>query len=620
MLNRYPLWKNLAITFVVVLGVLYSLPNLFGEDPAIQVRMAEGAEMTEARKNRIAGVLQRVDVEPLQTESVGKSALLIRLKDKAAQKIAFNALRGGLDSKLYQVALNMAARTPDVLKSIGGQPVGLGLDLRGGVHLLAEVSMDDVDKAGVEELVDQILDYGVSNDLKNMTVRKKGSVVSITSRRKQDWTTVIEGLQKEIPTAKFSQAKDENGDPIPARYRAVVTEVERQRRRAFAVEQNVLTLRTRVDSLGVAEPLVQRQGKDRILIQLPGVDDAAEAKERLEATASIEYRLVHPTDYPANTKARQVARNLTYVPRFKVYQDKQGEPILLSTRKIVDGTHLENATAGRDNVGRPAVNVTLNASGASRMQKTTVNNVHKPMAVIYSEFDSDTRTKTEYVISVASINGAFGKNFQTTGLDAREAATLSKALRAGALAAPFYFVEERTIGPSLGKENVERGTKAMVLGFLLVMLFMLIYYKVFGLIANIALLANVVLVLGIMSLPVVPAALTLPGIAGLVLTVGMAVDANVLIFERIREELRAGQTIQTAINAGYDRAFVTIADANVTTIIAAIVLFAAGAGPIKGFSITLILGILTSMFTAILGTRMLVNLVYGGRRVEKLSI
>lgn len=612
MLNRYPLWKNLAITFVVVLGVLYSLPNLFGEDPAVQVRMAEGAEMNEARQSRIQRILDEAKLKPVRDAEVAQSTMLLRFQDKATQKEAFAALRARLDKKRYQVALNMAPRTPDPLKAIGGQPVGLGLDLRGGVHLLAEVSMDDVDKAGVDELVTQVYDNALEQGLRNMRVRQDGSVVNISSSRRQDWPTVIETMKKAIPEAVIVETGQ-------GKYRATVSEAEQARRRERAVEQNVLTLRTRVDALGVAEPLVQRQGESRILIQLPGVDDAAEAKERLEATASIEYRLKHPTD-SANTLARKVDNKLHYEPRYKVYYDKAGDPVLLSTSKIVDGTHLVNATATRDQNGQPAVSVVLNANGAGRMKRTTIDNINKPMAVIFSEFDTATRKKTEYVISVATIRGAFSKTFQTTGLSSREATTLSKALRAGALAAPFYFVEERTIGPSLGKENIARGTKAMALGFVLVMLFMIIYYRVFGLIANIALLANVVLVLGIMSLPVIPAALTLPGIAGLVLTIGMAVDANVLIFERIREELRAGQTIQTAINAGYDRAFITIADANITTIIAAMVLFAAGAGPIKGFAITLILGILTSMFTAILGTRMLVNLIYGGRKVEKLAI
>ncbi|MGZ2282228.1 protein translocase subunit SecD [Vibrio alginolyticus] len=618
MLNRYPLWKYLMVLFAIITAALYALPNIYGEDPAIQVTGARGASVDMSTLDAVTTALNK---EQLSHKSIAleDGSILVRFNDTDTQISARDVISEALGKDTI-VALNLAPSTPDWLEAIGASPLKLGLDLRGGVHFLMEVDMD----AAMEKLVGQ-QEEAFRSELRDAKIRYRAirpsgkEAVEVLLRNEEQLAEAKATLEKNHPDMIFVDS-DSNG-----RYAltATFTEQRLQEIRNYAVEQNITILRNRVNELGVAEPLVQRQGASRIVVELPGVQDTARAKEILGATATLEFREVDDkADLSAAANGRAPAGS-------EIKMDRDGHPVVLKKRVILGGQSITDASSSVDEYGRPQVNISLDSEGGNKMSAFSKKNIGKLMATVFAEYkDSGRRTpegkvildKHEEVINQATIQSALGRNFRITGIDsAAEAHNLALLLRAGALIAPISIVEERTIGPSMGQQNIDMGIQACIWGMVAVMLFTLLYYRGFGLIANIALMANLVLIIGVMSM-IPGATMTLPGIAGIVLTVGMAVDANVLIFERIREEIRDGRSPQQAIHQGYANAFSTIADANITTLITAIILFAVGTGAVKGFAVTLSIGILTSMFTAIIGTRCIVNLIYGGKRVDKLSI
>jgi preprotein translocase subunit SecD len=614
-MNHYPAWKNLLIVAVVVIGAVIALPNLFGEDPAIQVSRDSGAAMEELEFSQLALALDEAGIAYTSIyDDEGRA--LVRFDSVESQLEASDAVRAKI-GKAYVVALTLAPRTPAWLRALGLQPMSLGLDLRGGVHFLFEVDIEAAVQMRLKQYESDFDKLLRKERIKRQT-RLVGNEIQIKLGDSADADQTEALLRDADPDVEILRRG--TGDGIMFVVRMTPDQVKQ--RRDFAIQQNTVTLRNRVNELGVAEPVVQRQGLDRIVVQLPGVQDPAQAERVLGATATLEFRLVCDQENPLEAQRRGRAPL-----GCELYEDRTGGPVLVKRRTIVTGDQLVDATSGFSQ-GQPAVFVSLDGKGAREMLETTKKNLKKPMAVVFVEQKRDvverngemvevTREEKE-VINVATIQGVFSSSFQITGLQVMEARDLSLLLRAGALAAPIFKVEERTIGPSLGQDNIDKGMRAIAIGLSVVALFMFVYYRTFGLVADIALITNLVLVVALLSL--MQASLTLPGIAGIVLTVGMAVDANVLIFERIREELRNGNSPQASISAGYEKALSTIADANITTLIAAIVLFAFGTGPVKGFAVTLSLGILTSMFTAIIGTRMLINLIYGGRKLERLSI
>ncbi len=616
-MNQFPLWKNLLVLGVLVAGLLVALPNLYGDDPALQVSREDGAALDETTMVSIRESLNSAEIAFLSAD-VEDGRALIRFDDVPGQLAASDVLREAL--QYHVVALTLAPRTPTWLRGLGLKPMSLGLDLRGGVHFVYEVDL----KSAVQQYLGTYRD-DINRILLEERIRRRvaleGDAVEIQVLQSEDMDRAEELIRElDDPNSPFDLRRAQvDGSPG---FRLALTAAQIKARQDFAIQQNTVTLRNRVNELGVAEPVVQRQGLSRIVVQLPGVQDPSQAERVLGATATLEFRLVD-TENDAFDADR---RKRTPIGSVLEYQ-RDGAPTLLRREVIVSGDQLTDATSGYSE-GQPAVFVRLNSQGAARMLETTQQNINRPMAVLFIEQKPElverrgeqvliTRTERT-VINIATIRGVFSSNFQITGLTPFEAQDLALLLRAGALAAPIVKVEERTIGPSLGQDNIAKGRMAVVLGMLLVMGFMALYYRVFGLVADLALMANLVLIVALLSL--FQASLTLPGIAGIVLTVGMAVDANVLIFERIREELRNGISPQAAIKAGYERAFSSIADANITTLIAALVLFTFGTGPIKGFAITLSLGIVTSMFTAIVGTRAVINLIYGGRSVASLAI
>ena len=617
-MNQYPLWKNLLILAVVLFGLVLALPNLFPQDPAIEVRAAEG-EVGSATRAEIAAAMENAGVPLKAIEEREGGKALLRFATPDAQ------LRGQatLDRTLgddYQHALTQSPDLPGVIEALGLQPMFLGLDLRGGIHVLIDVDMDAAVTQALERFTGDIRTLLRNERVRYLTVGHEDGRIEVRFREasvREEAATLIRSEFRDLEVTTGSQGGDfyVYGSLPPAKQEEI---------KDFALQQNITTLRNRVNALGVAEPIIQRQGERRIIVQLPGAQDPARLKDLLGATATLEYRLV---DTEHNVQDALDGR----VPvGAALYRERNGQPILLKRRVIVTGDQITSAAAGFDQQsGSPMVSVSLDGQGARQMRRVTTENVGKPMAVVFIESRTVTRmvdgepvkerVRSEEVISVANILEPFGRRFQTTGLDSSEEAhTLALLLRAGALAAPIEIVEERTIGPSLGQDNIDQGMRSVLIGLALVVLFMALYYRVFGLVADLVLVVNLVLIIAVLSL--LQATLTMPGIAGIVLTVGMAVDANVLIFERIREEIRNGSTPQASIHAGYDKALSTIVDANVTTLIAAIVLFSFGTGPVKGFAVTLFIGILTSMFTAILGSRALINLIYGGRRVKRLAI
>ncbi len=610
-MNQYPAWKYLLILVVLLVGLVYALPNLFGEDPALQVTSARGFAIGTQLEVTIEETLAGEQI-PYGDKELAGNRLLYRFDSTEDQIRAAEVLKEALGEQ-FVVALNLAPATPTWLRAIGGKPMTLGLDLQGGVHFLMQVDMDTARGQQLDRFVDDLRSALRDERVRYVSVRREGNGLVALLRSEEDRSNTLDILRRD------QSMQGLNADEMQTdEYFGITATVQEQQLlelQQTALRQNITTLRNRVNEIGVAEPIIQQQGADRVVVQLPGVQDTVQAKKIIGATATLEYRAVDEAN-----DAFTAAQTGRIPPESRLYTDMNGQPVLLKKRLIVSGDQLIGASSGFDQqTGQPQVSVTLDGVGAKRMLDFTRDNVGNRMAVVYIEQKPGGR-KTEEVISVAVVREPFGKRFQTTGLDSMsEASQLALLLRAGALAAPMEIVEERTVGPSLGRDNVEQGFKSVMIGFILVLVFMAAYYRVFGLVADLALFANLVLLVSLLSM--LGATLTMPGIAGIVLTVGMAVDANVLIFERVREELRSGNTPQASIRAGYDKAFSTIADANITTLIAAFVLFLFGTGPIKGFAVTLSLGIVTSMFTAIMGTRAVINLIYGGRkRVRKLAI
>lgn len=615
MRNRFPLWKNLLIIAVLVLATIYSLPNFFGEDPSVQLSPLRSAKLDEATRVQVEKLLTDAGMQPKSLE-LSEKRLLVRFTETETQLKAADLLTGSLGDK-YTVALNLAPSTPDWLRAINAQPMYLGLDLRGGVHFLMQVDMGAAARQAEERYAEDIRSLLRESKIRYQSVDRSDQVIEVKFSDPQTLAQALDVMRRELRGLELN----EDGNMV----RAKLSEPERREIRRLAVAQNITTLRNRINELGVAEPVIQQQGEDRIVVQLPGVQDTARAKEILGATATLEFRLVD-TEH----SAQGLEEGKTPLGT-RLYRDRSGRPILLQRKIIVTGDQIVDASSGLDSQsGSPAVFVTLNSIGARKMADTTRESIGKPMAVVYIENKMETREvegrkvvtkKTiEEVINVATIRDRFSKRFQITGLDSTdEARNLALLLRAGALAAPVDIVEERTVGPSLGQANIERGVKSNVYGFIAIAAFMIMYYRVFGFFSIVALSVNVLLLVAVLSL--MQATLTLPGLAGIALTVGMAIDANVLINERIREELRAGVTPQSAIYAGYDRAFATILDSNVTTFIAGLSLFVLGAGPVRGFAAVLCIGILTSMFSAVVVSRALVNFTYGRRRkLAKLAV
>lgn len=616
MLNRFPLWKNLMVILVVAIGALYALPNIYGEDPAVQISGTRGQEANTQTLSDVQGLLTANQIEP-KSIVLENGSILARFNNTSDQLLAKDKIAERLGNQ-YSTALNLAPATPAWLSSIGGNPMKWGLDLRGGVRFLMEVDMNTALSKGQEQLQDNVK-ASLRKEKIRYTSIKGGNDFStlVTLENPEQRYQAQQLLRRQNPNIEITETADNA-------FSMRLSDAGLLEARNNAIEQNLIILRKRVEELGVAEAVIQRQGAERIVVELPGIQDTARAKEILGATATLEFRLVN-----VNTTYEAMRRNMVPTDT-EVKYDKAGNPVALFRKAILGGEHIVNASAGiEQNTGSPQVSVVLDSQGGDLMSQATKINIQKPMAVLYVEYKDNGKKdengkvvleKHEEVISVATIRGRFGSNFQITGVGSTaEAQNLSMLLRSGALIAPIQIVEERTVGPSLGAQNVEQGLKAGLWGLAIVILFCVVYYKLFGIVASLALAANMILVVGLMSL-LPGVTLTMPGIAGIILSVGMSVDANVLIFERIKEEIRNGRPIQQAINEGYAGAWTSIFDANLTTILTSIVLYAVGTGPVKGFAVTLALGVAISMFTAITGTRMLVNLIYGGRRVEKLSI
>jgi len=616
MLNKTPLWKSILIGFVLIIGFIYALPNIYPDDFALQVSGTSASVIvTERELNAIENALNR-DAIPYKSAELTDGSITVRFADGDTQLSAQSVVQAAIGEE-YLAALNMVPTTPDWLSGLGATPMKLGLDLRGGVHFLMEVDLAEAIKTTLAVSVNDVRTTMRAERLRYRSVEQVGDTEILVLFRQENKRDQAQSLARREFTDFVPTAIEQDG-----LYGVRLTLADNRIREIedYAITQNLAAIRNRINALGVAEPLVQRQGRGRIVIQLPGVQDTALAKRIIGNTANLEFRL----------EARPDAAS-TDTERFEFRSEPRSA--LLEKDIIVTGSSVVRASQSFDENGQPQVNISMDSLGGKKMLRVTTNAVQRRMAVIYIEHKERTRdvrvdgevtqSKVRFVekkiISLATIQSPLGNDFRITGLDSpAEAGELALLLRSGALSAPVYFVEERTVGPSLGQKNIEAGTKSIMLGFGLVLVFMIFYYRVFGLVANIALAANVFIVIAVMSL--LSATLTLPGIAGIVLTVGMAVDANVLIYERIREELRNGLPPQSAIHAGYDRAFVSIFDANITTLIASLILFAVGTGPVAGFAITLSIGIVASMFTAIVVTRAVVNLIYGGRKVTTLSI
>ncbi|WP_106464976.1 protein translocase subunit SecD [Yersinia pseudotuberculosis] len=615
MLNRYPLWKYLMLIVVIFVGLLYALPNLYGEDPAVQITGPRGIAASETTLVQVRDVLEKDNIAS-KSIALENGAILARFRDPDVQLRAREALVEALGDK-YVIALNLAPATPSWLAKLGAEPMKLGLDLRGGVHFLMEVDMDTALGKLQEQTMDTLRTDLREKNIPYATVRKLDNYgVEVRFRDDKARNDAISYLSSRHRDLVFSS----NGSNT---LKAVMSDERLREAREYAVQQNITILRNRVNQLGVAEPLVQRQGSDRIVVELPGIQDTARAKEILGATATLEFRLVN-TNVDAS-----VAASGRVPGDSEVKNTREGRPVVLYKRVILTGDHITDSTSSTDEYNQAQVNISLDSAGGATMSNFTKDNIGKPMATLFVEYkdsgkkDANGRSilvKQEEVINVATIQSRLGNSFRITGIDnPAEARQLSLLLRAGALIAPIQIVEERTIGPTLGSQNIAQGLEACLWGLAVSILFMVVYYRKFGVIASTALMANLVLIVGVMSL-LPGATLTMPGIAGIVLTLAVAVDANVLINERIKEEYRNGRTIQQAIHEGYKGAFSSIVDANITTLITAIILYAVGTGSIKGFAITTAIGVVTSMFTAIVGTRAIVNLLYGGKRINKLSI
>lgn len=603
-MNKYPVWLNVLVLAILLAGSLLALPNIYGSVPAIQIAQNDGSTYDDAGLQQYVDFSTNAGFAPEAAFLTDGRAVL--RYDAGTELAPINEEFKARYGRTASIAQTLAPKVPSWVRELGLSPMSLGLDLRGGVYVLLEVDMETAidtrmtlyEQALDDTLRDARIRHLVSLDNRNITVRLSDA-------------SDLEQARGLVQRADVDLLVTDGADGKSLLVR--MSEAQIKARQDFAVEQNITTLRNRVNQLGVAEPLVQRQGVDRIVVQLPGVQDPNQIKDILSATATLEFRLVDQSGTE---------------PGSRRYPGRPGEDSQILKRKVIaSGDQIIDAAAGFDQ-GAPIVSITLDSAGGESMLQTTLENLGKPMSTVFIETKREAvkrgseieyrEVKTEEIINTATIQGTFKNRFQISGLGQGEAHDLALLLRAGALAAPVYIIDERTIGPSLGQDNIDQGFAAIKIGFLAVILFMIIYYKAFGLIANVALFSNLVFIVAMLSF--LQASLTLPGIAGIVLTVGMAVDANVLIFERIREELAAGVAPQSAIHAGYEKALSSIADANITTLIAAIVLFGVGTGPIKGFAITLMLGIITSMFTAIIGTRTIVNLVFGGRKLQSLPV
>ncbi len=603
-MNKYPAWLNALVLAILLAGCLFALPNIYGSVEAVQIAANDGEPYTEDDLDRFVRTVENAGVTP-EASYLQDGRVVIRFDSAAEQETAGARLRDAF-LREANVATTLTPKLPDWIRKLGLKPMSLGLDLRGGVYVLLEVDMATAIEGRLKGYQQDFEDR-----LREARIRRRvdldGQTITVRLTGPEDVEAAREVIREADQDVLIMDGDD--GKSLIVR----MSEAQIKARQDFAVEQNLTTLRNRVNQLGVAEPLVQREGADRIVVQLPGVQDPNQLNKILTATATLEFRLVDTTgDEPGSRR----------------YPGRSGEDSQVLRRSVVaSGDQIIDAKSGFSE-GQPAVFITLDSAGGERMLQTTMNNLNKPMSTVFIESRRETvmqngeevqRTvKTEEIINTATIRGVFKNSFQITGLTPMEAHDLALLLRAGALAAPVYKIDDRTTGPSLGQDNIDRGFNAIKIGFLAVIVFMAIYYRAFGLIANVALFTNLVFIVAMLSL--LGASLTLPGMAGIVLTVGMAVDANVLIFERIREELSAGASPQAAIDSGYGKALSSITDANVTTLIAAVVLFALGTGPIKGFAITLLLGIITSMFTAIIGTRAIVNLVFGGRKLQSLPV
>ena len=625
-MNQYPLWKYLLIIAILIPGLIYALPNLYGEDPAVQVSAARGAALDAAAVQRMESVLQAAGIEWIAS-TLDETGARFRFRDTDVQLNAKEALQRDLGDR-FVVALSLLPATPAWLQAIDARPMYLGLDLRGGVHFLMEVDAAAAVRSAEERFVQDLRSTLREKKIRYLTVsRAETGTILVKFRDAQEREQAARLLDDEFRELSFQELERDGSPHLAGR----LTEEEKQEIVEFALDQNMTSLRNRVNELGVAEPIIQRQGDRRIVVQLPGVQDTARAKDIIGRTATLEVMMVDEEhDYAVDKRVP---------PGSRLFDHRGGGQILLKKGVIYSGDNIVDAAAGIDSRdGGAVVHITLDSRGAAINQRITGQNIGKRMAIVYIEDRSEVKRddegkpvpdesgrpqrvkkRIEEVITAPVIRDQLGKRFQIEGMDSTsEAQDLALLLRAGALAAPIDIVEERTIGPSLGRENIAQGFRSVLIGFVLVLLFMAVYYRAFGLVANIALTMNLVLMVAVLSM--FQATLTMPGVAGIVLTVGMAVDANVLIFERIREELRAGNTPQASIYTGYSQALSSIVDANITTLIAAIVLFNFGTGPIKGFAVTLCVGILTSMFTAIMGTRAVVNLAWGGRRLSSLPV
>ena len=622
-MNRYPVWKYLLILVIVAFGFIYAAPNLYAPDPAVQISGQSSAmKMGPDVLKRAEKVLDDAGIQYFGGE-VGDKSILLRLKSIEQQLPAKRAIQEALGTQQYVVALNLASTTPEWLSKLGASPMKLGLDLAGGVHFLMEVDTNSIVKTNLESFAQDVKTKLRAAKARYRSVDLVDDREIVARFRSEDLRSLaMSTMRKEFPQLQLQEAGSGNNLEI----RATLTQPEIKQLQDYAVSQNLTTLRNRVNELGVAEPIVQRQGRNRIVVELPGVQDTAAAKRIIGKTANLEYRMEARPD--------TLVTNKEYFEYRNEQQRAAYGGAWLERKVIIKGDRVTNARVGYDENGFPQVNITLDSRGGEMMHRATWKNVGRRMGTLFieSRFVPETKIDAEgnktvvqkrvddkKIISLATVQSALGKQFRITGLDnPAEAQELALLLRAGALAAPMYFVEERVIGPSLGADNIDVGITSVKIGMLAVVICMLLLYRVFGLAANIALAMNMVLLVAVMS--IIGATLTLPGIAGMVLTIGMAVDANVLIFSRIREELRNGVPPQSAISAGFDNAYSAIVDANITTLIVAVILYAIGSGPVQGFAVTLSIGILTSMFSAIMGTRALINLFYGGRRVQKLWI
>ncbi len=615
---NYPKWKYALVVLVILFAAFYAAPNLYPEDPAIQISANRGSVVDEAFRERVHGILESRQLPFTRLEMVD-GRLMAHFANTDVQLRASEALREEL-GEAYTSALNLASTVPDWLAMLGGKSMVMGLDLQGGIHFTMEV-----DQRATQERMENRFVEDIRVLLRERRIRYKGvsrgsqGNLSVVLRSSEDREAALNAITSQLPELVLTAGAGAGEDWV---LDARISDIALREESLNAVEQNLSTLRNRVDELGTSEPVIQRQGESRIVVQLPGVQDTAAAKRILGATATLEYRAVDESANPL-----EAAENGRVPPQSELFYHRQGYPVVLSKRIIASGDQLVSAASGfAPEDGSPMVSVRLNSAGARRMLDFTNENVGKGMAVVFVERVPEVRTvngeqvrssriKRE-VINVATVREPFGRNFQTSGLDsAQEASELALLLKAGALAAPIDIVEERVIGPSLGQENIDRGVKAIALGLLCIMVFIAIYYRAFGLITCVTLVLNLVLLLAILS--IIGATLTMPGIAGIMLTLGMAVDANVLICERIRSELRLGNTPLGAIKAGYDKAWTSILDANLTTLLAGIALFSFGSGPIRGFAVTLCIGILTSMFTAVTVSEAIAAFVYGRRRKLK---